>query len=69
MSMPYIDGDTLADARNAYGCGIALDHIAGKLGAPEHHLRRLLKLPELEPQQPLETQLDLFAFDRLDAIL
>ena len=66
MNRPYLDADTLQDARNAYGCGIPMELLAAQLGVSEDDLRRRLGLPEWKqlPQQP---ELDLWAVDRLDA--
>ncbi|MCA9036411.1 MAG: hypothetical protein KDA91_14850 [Planctomycetaceae bacterium] len=64
---PYIDGDTLQDIRNAYGMGVPLDQLAAQVGITEPELRRLLGLPQWGPE--VQTQPDLFADDRLDAVL
>ena len=43
---PYIDGDTLQDIANAYGCGVPLDRLAAQVSTDEDDLRRRLGLPE-----------------------
>ena len=60
--MRYLDGDTLADARNAWGCGVPLAKIAGHLGVSVQELRAAMGLPE---QVPVVTEPDLWAVDRL----
>ena len=64
----YIDADTLDDIRSAYACGIPLQQLAAQVDVSEDDLRRLLKLPQWKPA-PQQTQLDLWAVDRLDAKL
>ena len=46
--MRYIDADTIADARNAWGCGVPLDKIAGHLRISAAELRAVLQLPSLK---------------------
>ena len=55
---PYISGDQLEDARNAHACGIPLDRLAAQLGTSEADLRRLLRLPQWQPEPPLQKSLD-----------
>ena len=64
----YIDQDTLDDIRNAHAMGVPLQRLAAQVGVSEDDLRRLLGLPAWKqlPQQP---ELDLWAVDRLDAVL
>ena len=68
MNRPYLDADTLQDARNAYGCGIPMELLAAQVGVSEDDLRRLLGLPAWK-QLPQQTELDLWAVDRLNAKL
>ena len=66
--MKYIDADTIADAKNAYGCRVPLDHIAGHLGITVGELRVALDLPQMTPEpQQTQTELpfDLFRTDEL----
>ena len=58
MNRPYIDQDTLDEIRNAYGCGIPLERLAAQLGIAEEALRRLMGLPEWQPEPPLQKSLD-----------
>ena len=58
MSGTYIDADTLQDARNAHACGIPLERLAAQLGIAEEALRRLLRLPQWQPEPPLQKSLD-----------
>ncbi|MCA9062330.1 MAG: hypothetical protein KDA96_04710 [Planctomycetaceae bacterium] len=59
--LPYIDADTLQDARNAWGCGIPLSTLAGKLGVTEADLRRRLEAPGERPEPANGTDPDLWA--------
>ena len=68
MSGPYIDADTLDEIRNAYGLGVPLERLASQLGTDEETLRQLLGLPKWKPL-PQQTELDLWAVDRLNAKL
>ena len=65
MSQPYIDQDTLEDARNAHGCGVPLDRLAAQLGTDEDDLRRRLGLPSWKR---LPEQLELFNQPQRDAV-
>ena len=58
MNRPYIDQDTLQDARNAYGMGVSLETLAAQLGIAEEALRRLMGLPEWQPDPELKKSLD-----------
>ena len=58
MNRPYIDQDTLQDARNAYGMGVSLETLAAQLGIAEEALRRLMGLPEWQPEPELKKSLD-----------
>ncbi|MGB4709970.1 MAG: hypothetical protein WBH28_15995 [Fuerstiella sp.] len=58
MNRPYIDQDTLDEIRNAYGCGIPLERLAAQLNIAEEALRRLLRLPQWQPEPPLQKSLD-----------
>jgi hypothetical protein len=62
---PYIDGDTLQDIANAYGCGVPLDRLAAQVGTDEDDLRRRLGLPEWKR---LPEQLVLFDQPQRDAV-
>ena len=64
----YIDADTLDEIRNAYGCGIPLERLAAQVGVSEDDLRRLLGLPQWKTL-PQQTELDLWAVDRLHDVL
>ena len=70
--MRYLDQATIDDAKNARGCGITLDRIAGHLGITVAELRHALELPPLQ-HQPVaaaaDEALDLWSIDRLDSIL
>lgn len=69
--MRYLDADTIADARNAWGCGVPLDKIAGHVGITVSELRAALKLPPLkrEPMKAANSEFDLWSVDRLDGVL
>ena len=54
----YISGDMLDDARNAHACGIPLERLAAQLGIAEEALRRLMGLPEWQPEPELKKSLD-----------
>ena len=58
MRQPYLDADMLQDARNAYGMGVSLETLAAQLGITEEALRRLLRLPQWQPEPPLQKSLD-----------
>ncbi len=66
--MRYLDADTIADARNAWGCGVPLDRIAGHLQVTVAELRHILNLPPLKRSDP-EAGCDLWQMDRLDGVL
>ena len=55
---PYISGDMLDDARNAFAMGVSLELLAAQLGIAEDALRRLLGLPQWAPEPPLQRSLD-----------
>ena len=67
--MRYLDQSTVDEAREAYRNNIPLDRIAGHLGITVAELRRVLELPALQPAQQQLEEFDLFACDRLDAVL
>lgn len=68
-SAPYIDGDTLAEAREALRNGQSVESLAGKLSCSPEHLAGLLGLPQLR-EIPADDDVDLFApAERLDAML
>ena len=58
MNSQYIDQDTLDEIRNAYGMGVSLETLAAQLGITEEALRRLLRLPQWQPEPPLQKSLD-----------
>jgi hypothetical protein len=58
MNSQYIDQDTLDEIRNAYGMGVSLETLAAQLGIAEEALRRLMGLPEWQPEPPLQKSLD-----------
>ena len=68
MSGTYVDGDTLDEIANAYGLGVPLETLAAQVGTTEDDLRRLLGLPKWK-QLPQQTELDLWAVDRLHDVL
>lgn len=68
MGGTYLCQDVLDDARNAFACGIPLERLAAQLGTDEQTLRRLLGLPAWK-RLPQQLELDLWAVDRLDALL
>ncbi len=51
--MKYLDADTIADARNAYGMQVPIGNIAGHLGITVAELRAALGLPQWKAEQPL----------------
>ena len=58
MNSQYIDQDTLDEIRNAFGCGVPTEKLASQLGIAEEALRRLLRLPQWQPEPPLQKSLD-----------
>ena len=58
MSSTYISGDMLDDIRNAHAMGVSLELLAAQLGIAEEALRRLLRLPQWQPEPPLQRSLD-----------
>ncbi len=66
--MRYLDADTIADARNAWGCGVSLDRLAGHLGITVAELRAVLGLPALTPI-PTTDEPDLWRSDELNGVL
>ena len=58
MSSTYISGDMLDDIRNAHAMGVSLELLAAQLGIAEEALRRLLRLPQWQPEPPLQKSLD-----------
>ena len=54
----YIDQDTIDDIRNAHAMGISLELLAAQVGTSEDDLRRLLRLPQWQPEPPLQKSLD-----------
>ena len=54
----YISGDMLDDARNAFAMGVSLELLAAQVGTSEDELRRLLGLPQWQPEPPLQKSLD-----------
>lgn len=54
----YIDQDTIDDIRNAHAMGISLELLAAQVGTSEDDLRRLLGLPQWQPEPPLQKSLD-----------
>ena len=58
MNSQYIDQDTLDEIRNAYGMGVSLKTLAAQLGTTEDALRRLMGLPEWQPEPELKKSLD-----------
>ena len=58
MNSQYIDQDTLDEIRNAFGSGIPLATLAAQLGIAEEALRRLMGLPEWQPEPELKKSLD-----------
>lgn len=69
--MRYVDADTIADARNAYGMQVPLGTIAGHLGVTVAELRAALELPQwkAEPVKTQANEFDLWLTDRLDGVL
>jgi hypothetical protein len=63
--MRYLDADQIADARNARGCGVPLDRIAGHLGVTVAELRAALGMPGLKPV-PVDDEPDLFRDSELE---
>jgi len=69
-STRYLDGDTIADAKNAYGCGIPLTVISGHLGCTVDELRRALDLRQWRSEPIQQPEPDLFSgLDRLESQL
>ena len=66
--MRYIDADTIADARNAWGCGVPLDKIAGHLRISVAELRAALGMPGLTPV-PTTDEPDLWRTHELESQL
>ena len=54
----YIDQGTIDDIRNAHAMGISLELLAAQVGTSEDDLRRLLGLPQWQPEPPLQKSLD-----------
>lgn len=71
MSPPYIDGQTLDEAREAHRQGVSLAALAEKLHCNASHLVWLLGLPRAQhvPQADADVECDLWAVDRLEAQL
>ena len=55
---PFLSGDDLEDLRNAHAMGVSLETLTAQLGTTEDALRRLLDLPQIQPEQPLQRSLD-----------
>lgn len=64
----YLDGDDIADAHNAHGCGVSLETIASKLGCSVQELRVAMGLPQWRPA-PAADGCDLWAVDELREVL
>ena len=58
--MRYLDADTIADAKNAYGCQVPLDNIAGHLQVSVAELRHVLNLPPLVEAKTVNVECDLW---------
>ena len=69
MSLPYIDADKIAEAIEARRHGANDDRIAAYLRCRVEDLPQLLGLPSTKPAQQQSEEFDLFAADRLDAVL
>lgn len=70
--MSYIDADTLDQCFEAIRQGATIETLAGQLGCNPEHLARLLDLPQwkqVPASEPKPDEFDLFASDRLDAVL
>jgi hypothetical protein len=67
--MSYIDGDTLDQCREALRQGRTLDSLAGQLRCSPEHLAKLLGISTAPKPIPAADEFDLFACDRLDAVL
>lgn len=69
--MRYLDADTLNQCHEALRDGRTLDDLAGRLHIDTEYLGRLLQLPQTKPAAAgnAETEFDLWAADRLDAVL
>lgn len=70
--MSYIDADTLDQCFEAIRQGATVEALAGQLGCSPEHLARLLDLPQwkqVPASEPKPDEFDLFAADRLDAVL
>jgi hypothetical protein len=65
----YIDGDTLKEARDAYLHGVPIGSIAARLGISAGELSSQLGVPRRSNAPELDQEIDLFATDRLDAVL
>jgi hypothetical protein len=65
----YIDGDTLEDARDAYLHGVPIGFIAARLGTSADKLIDQLGVPRRSSVPELDQEIDLFATDRLEAVL
>lgn len=72
MSTPYLDADTILDARNAYAMQVPLTVIAGHLGVRVSELRQAMDQPQWRnaPASSIDREPDLFAgCDRLHEVL
>ena len=72
MSLPYLDGDTIAQCHQFLHDGRTLDDLAGRLHfADTELLGRLLQLPTVKPaaSNNVESEFDLWSVDRLAAQL
>ncbi len=67
--MSYIDGDTLDQCREALRQGRTLESLASQLRCSPEHLARLLGISTAPKPIPAADEFDLFACDRLDAVL
>ena len=66
----YFSGDEIADIKNARGCNVPWDRIAGHYRVPEEEVRNAVGEPKWkrEPAQQA-AEVNLFASERLDGVL
>ena len=70
MTKRYYSADDIADIKNARGCGVPWDRIAGHYGDSVENIQHACGEPawKAEPQ-PESEESDLWSVDRLDGVL
>lgn len=69
MTDPYIGQDILDQAAEALRQGRTLESLASQLRCSPEHLAKLLGISTAPKPIPATDEFDLFACDRLDAVL